>query len=56
MSSLDRKVVAKTEQYEAAYFGAKHGLAPGDARAILQRAGVSRKKADALAEGTKKQR
>jgi hypothetical protein len=50
MVDMDRKLVASEEQYELAYFAQKHGISAAEAREILDRAGRSREKADALAE------
>lgn len=52
-ASMDRKLVAKSQQYEVAYFARKHRLSAADAREILQRAGRSRHKANELAEAEK---
>ncbi len=54
MTSMDRKLVAKSQQYEVAYFARKHRITAADARAILQQAGRSRDKANELAEASKK--
>jgi hypothetical protein len=54
MASMDRKLVASKQQYEVSYFAKKHRLTAADARAILQQAGRSREKANALAEAQKK--
>jgi hypothetical protein len=51
---MDRKLVAKSQQYEVAYFAKKHRISAADARAILQQAGRSREKANQLAENGKK--
>lgn len=40
MASMDRKLIAKTQQYEVAYFAKKHRLSAADARSILQQAGA----------------
>jgi hypothetical protein len=53
-ASMDRKLVAKTQQYEVEYFARKHRLAAADARAILQQAGRSRVKANELADAGKR--
>lgn len=50
MVDMDRKLVASEEQYEVAYFAKKHSISTSQAKAILERAGRSREKADALAE------
>ena len=50
MVDMDRKLVASEEQYEVAYFARKHGISADKAKEILDRAGRSREKADALAE------
>jgi Protein of unknown function (DUF3606) len=39
MAKMDRKLVAKTEQYEVSYFARKHKMSAADARAIVQQAG-----------------
>lgn len=49
MAKMDRKLVAKEQQYEVSYFARKHRITAADARAILQRAGRSREKANELA-------
>lgn len=49
MPQMDRKLVAKSQQYEVAYFARKHRITAADAREILQRAGRSRDKANELA-------
>lgn len=54
MVDMDRKLVAAEEQYEVAYFAQKHGLSAEEARAILDRAGRSREKADEMAESGKR--
>ncbi len=56
MASMDRKLVAKSQQYEVSYFARKHGLTTADARAILQQAGRSRDKANELADSGKRKR
>ncbi len=56
MAKMDRKLVAKTQQYEVAYFARKHRMSAADAREILQRAGRSREKANELAEAGKQSR
>ncbi|RYE08273.1 MAG: DUF3606 domain-containing protein [Hyphomicrobiales bacterium] len=53
---MDRKLVAAEQQYEVVYFAKKHRITAADARGILQRAGRSREKANALAEADKKKR
>ena len=53
---MDRKLVAKTEQYEVSYFAKKHRITAADARAILQKAGRSRDKANELAGEEKGQK
>ena len=53
MPSMDRKLVAKSQQYEVAYFARKHGMTAADARAILQKAGRSREKANEMDEQDK---
>ena len=50
MPSMDRKLVAKSQQYEVAYFARKHRLTAAEARAILQKAGRSREKANELVQ------
>jgi hypothetical protein len=45
----DRAKVNAEEQYEVAYFAQKHGFSASKAREILERAGPSRKAADAAA-------
>lgn len=50
MVDMDRKLVAAEEQYEVAYFAKKHGISAEEARAILTQSGVSRAKADELAQ------
>ena len=50
MVKMDRKLIAATQQYEVSYFAKKHRLSMADARSVLQRAGSSREKANALAE------
>jgi hypothetical protein len=54
MAKMDPKLVAKTEQYEVAYFARKHRISAADARDIIQRARRSREKANELAEAEKK--
>lgn len=54
MANMDRKLVAKSQQYEVAYFAKKHRITAADARAILQEAGRSREKANELADAGKK--
>ena len=54
MAKMDRKLIAKTQQYEVSYFARKHRISAADAREILQKAGRSRDKANALAEAEKK--
>lgn len=49
MAKLDRKLVAREQQYEVSYFARKHQISTADARSILQRAGRSRENANALA-------
>jgi hypothetical protein len=49
----DRAKVNAQEQYEVAYFAAKHGLSASQARAILDEAGPSREAADAAANRNK---
>ena len=56
MAKMDRKLVAKTQQYEVSYFARKHRITAADARAILQQAGRSRESANELAESSKKSR
>ena len=56
MANMDRKLVAKTEQYEVAYFASKHGITAAEARVILDEAGRSRKTADQLADAKKTNR
>jgi hypothetical protein len=56
MAKMDPKLIAKSQQYEVTYFARKHRLTAADARAILQRAGRSREKANELAEASKKRR
>jgi len=51
---MDRKLVAKSQQYEVAYFSKKHRISAADARSILQRAGRSREKAKKLATSEKR--
>jgi hypothetical protein len=53
MPSVDRKLVAKGQQYEVSYFARKHRISAADARSILQRAGRSRQRANELAEPEK---
>jgi hypothetical protein len=53
MTDMDRKLVAKSQQYEVRYFATKHRISAADARAILQEAGRSRDKANLLAENSK---
>jgi hypothetical protein len=55
MATMDRKLVAKSQQYEVAYFARKHRISAADARGILQAAGRSREKANALAAHSKAQ-
>jgi hypothetical protein len=50
MPLMDRKLVAKEQQYEVSYFARKHKISAADARSILQRAGRSREKANQLAQ------
>jgi hypothetical protein len=54
MADMDRRLVAQSQQYEVAYFARKHRLSAADARAILQRAGRSRDKANELADKEKR--
>jgi len=54
MPDMDRKLVAKSQQYEVAYFARKHRIAAAEARTILQQAGRSREKGNELAEGNRK--
>jgi hypothetical protein len=54
LASMDRKLVASKEQYEVKYFASKHRISAADARAILQRAGRSREKANELADSEKR--
>ena len=54
MPSMDRKLVAKSQQDQVAYFARKHRMSAADARAILQQAGRSREKANAMAEQDKR--
>lgn len=54
MAKMDRKLVASEQQYEVSYFARKHRITAADARAILQRAGRSREKANELAEKERK--
>ena len=54
MAKMDRKLVARSQQYEVAYFARKHRITAADARAIIQQAGRSREKANELAEAGKK--
>lgn len=54
MVDMDRKLVAAEEQYELAYFAKKHKISTERARNILDRAGRSREKADALAESDRR--
>jgi len=56
MPLMDRKLVAKSQQYEVAYFARKHRISAADARSILQRAGRSREKANELAQADKGRR
>jgi hypothetical protein len=42
----DRAKVNSQEQYEVAYFAAKHGLSASQAREIIEKAGSSREAAD----------
>jgi len=53
-TNMDRKLVAKSQQYEVAYFARKHRMTAADARAILQEAGRSREKANELAEARRR--
>lgn len=54
MAKMDRKLVARRQAYEVSYFAKKHGITAADARAILQQSGPSRKKANELAEASKR--
>lgn len=54
MIKTDRKLIASTQQYEVSYFAKKHRMSQADARSVLQRAGLSREKANELAEQEKK--
>ena len=54
MVAMDRKSVAKKQQYEVAYFAQKHRITAADAREILQKSGPSREKANDLAQAGKK--
>jgi hypothetical protein len=51
---MDRKLVAKGQQYEVSYFARKHRITAAGARAILQQAGCSRDKAKELGERGKR--
>ena len=53
MASMDRKLIARTQQYEVSYFARKHRLSAAEARAILQEAGRSRARANSLAEANR---
>ena len=53
MATMDPKLVAKTQQYEVAYFARKHGLTRETAMKILKQAGPSRAKANELAQHAK---
>jgi 2-iminoacetate synthase ThiH len=53
MIKMDPKLVAKEQGYEVSYFARKHSLSNEEAMKILKEAGVSRVKADALAEERK---
>jgi hypothetical protein len=55
-TTMDRKLIAKTQQYEVSYFARKHRISAADARAILQDAGRSRQKANQMAEAGKKRK
>ena len=52
--TADRRRVAGGEQYEVAYFAAKHGIPADEARKIISKAGPSREKADSAAEEHKR--
>ena len=56
MAKMDPKLVASKQPYEVAYFASKHGLTADEARAILEKAGPSREKADELADAVKNKR
>ncbi|MDB5507461.1 MAG: hypothetical protein JWR75_2099 [Devosia sp.] len=51
--AADRSKVAANEQYEVAYFASRHGLTAAEARAIIEKAGPSRERADEMAAKTK---
>ena len=42
MPDMDRKLIAKSQQYEVKYFAKKHKLTMGEARAIIQQSGPKR--------------
>jgi hypothetical protein len=46
----DRKLVARGEKYEVAYFAKKHGLAAKDAKRIIEAHGPDRDAADKAAQ------
>lgn len=45
----DRRLVARAQPYEVAYFAKKHGLTLSQARAIIRKHGPSRTACDAAA-------
>ncbi len=45
----DRKLVARGDKYEVAYFAKKHGLEPKDAKRIIEAHGSDRDAADRAA-------
>ncbi len=47
---MDRKLIAAGQPYEVAYFAAKHGITPAQARDIIKAHGPSRRKCDAAAK------
>ena len=47
---MERKLVAKEQQYEVSYVARKWRIPAADARSVLQRAGRSREKANELAQ------
>lgn len=52
----DAQLVAGKQQYEVRYFATKHGLTMEQARKIIETAGPSRDKADAMAKALKRDR
>jgi hypothetical protein len=56
MLVVDRKCIARPQQYEVAEFAITHHFSASDARAILKRAGAIREEAIELARIEKRQK